>query len=88
MSRPSLNTPHVVYRLFGESDELLYIGCSARLGRRLKDHHGKPWWNQVVRFTFTDSMPMLVALRAESKAIATENPRFNINLRGPKQVPA
>jgi predicted GIY-YIG superfamily endonuclease len=47
MSRPSLNTPHVVYRLFGESDELLYIGCSARLGRRLKDHHGKPWWNQV-----------------------------------------
>lgn len=68
-----------VYRLFGDNDELLYVGCTAYLAERLATHRQqKPWWREVRRYTATSYWPRAEALKAEWEAIQTERPKYNV----------
>lgn len=67
-----------LYRIFGADDELLYIGVAWNLGYRFATHQRKPWWPEVRRLTFEVHSDRNAALRAETLAIAEENPKYNI----------
>lgn len=79
-----------LYRMYDGSGELLYVGISTNLDRRLGNHvAGKPWWPQVVQITVEHHRNRVLAEIAERNAIATEKPRWNIihNLPGAKPHP-
>lgn len=68
-----------LYRLFGQQDELLYVGIASNPGRRFEQHaKDKPWWSDVERVTLEHRKDRKEALAAESAAIAAEQPRYNI----------
>lgn len=71
-----------VYRVFDAADRLLYVGCSVAVDARLNQHaQSADWWlyqDRIERETFATRNE---ALAAESEAIATEHPRWNINGR-------
>jgi predicted GIY-YIG superfamily endonuclease len=68
-----------LYRFFNPTGELLYIGITNRVPRRL-DEHGddKPWYLEVARVTVEHHTDRHAALRAEKNAIKAERPRYNI----------
>lgn len=75
----STNEPHVLYRLFDTSDNLLYIGITNDPELRWKQHGKvKNWWRQVatIRVEHFDSRDD--ALAAEKAAIKAEKPRWNV----------
>lgn len=70
---------HILYRLYDDADQLLYIGItSGPLYQRLIGHaRVQPWWDEVARCT-TETHPTRKALTwAEWEAIDTERPRYN-----------
>src|SRR5690606_35262641 len=78
---PPPMTPTVsLYRFFSRSNELLYIGITNRIPRRL-DEHGddKPWYLEVARVEVEHHPDRHAALRAEKNAIHAERPRYNIH---------
>ncbi len=73
---------HVVYHLYGEDREVLYIGCSYNLAQRLRYHTNAGWWPYVL---FADWR--LLESRADAKAAEKEDiqrlrPFFNIQGTG------
>lgn len=74
-----MNPTVSLYRFFDHSNELLYIGITNRIPRRL-DEHGddKPWYLEVARVEVEHHPDRHAALRAEKDAIKTERPRYNI----------
>ena len=59
--------------------ELAYIGITCNpLGRFSKHHCQKEWWKLVDRIDIEWFSSRHEALRAESEAIASEMPRYNI----------
>jgi predicted GIY-YIG superfamily endonuclease len=69
---------HVLYRLFGAEEKLLYVGITNHIGRRFRTHaEAQPWWPDVVdcRTEFHRSRAELEA--AERTAIRTEHPLHN-----------
>lgn len=67
-----------LYRFFNSGDELLYVGVTIRLDRRLSEHRRADRWGAVVRVT-TELFPSAVDAReAELVAIRTERPRWNV----------
>jgi hypothetical protein len=44
---PAVGCTEYVYLLFGEQDELVYVGRSFRPADRFTKHRRKPWWPQV-----------------------------------------
>lgn len=85
MSRPisigqaSLNDrPHALYRFFDRSDVLLYVGITADLPKRFKDHRKeKPWWTQISTIKIEPHESRSAVLEAEAEAIRTEQPLYN-----------
>ena len=74
-----------VYRLFGKSDVLLYVGVANRPPERLGTHLSlKRWWPQVVRNTVEWFPTRREALLVERQAILNENPLYNILIPGPE----
>lgn len=72
--------PCFVYRLFGENDDLLYVGISDEPSVRLFQHAmDKPWWSDVKHGTVLPCATRVEALREEARAIAMEIPRHNIS---------
>lgn len=72
-------TPHCLYRIWGECGELLYIGETSDITRRLREHSKRqPWWHEVRGHTHEPFQNEAEALKAELHAIRTENPRYNI----------
>lgn len=67
-----------VYRCFGTGGQLLYIGTTGRLGRRLAAHAEKIWFLEVRGMTFEWYPDEDSALRAERAAIHIEQPKYNI----------
>lgn len=68
-----------LYRIWGESDLLLYIGVSNDFGTRWKQHaKHQPWWDEMRRLTadelFDDRDD---AEDAEKAAIKAEKPKYN-----------
>jgi hypothetical protein len=71
--------PTSIYRLFNEAGELLYVGITHRRYYRLHEHAAtKPWWDEVATATFQHVLTRRAAIDAETKAIADENPRYNV----------
>lgn len=66
-----------VYRCFSDSGELLYIGYSGELGKRLAAHAQKLWFTQVRGITLEWYTDELDARNAERRAIHVEHPKYN-----------
>ena len=72
---------YAVYRCFSGAGELLYVGESGELGKRLAAHAQKAWFVQVRGITLEWYVDELDALNAERRAIHVEQPRYNIQGR-------
>ena len=60
------NQPHALYRFFDRTDVLLYVGITANLPTRMKNHSkGKPWWTQIHNITIEHFDTRQDALDAE-----------------------
>jgi len=69
---------HTLYRLFGGTGELLYIGRTISPRLRLKQHEAtKDWWDEVAFITLKKFGTLEELSDAEFTAINTENPKFN-----------
>ena len=69
---------YAVYRCYSDGGQLLYVGVTGRVGRRLGDHIQKAWFTQVRGMTFEWYMEELDALNAERRVIQVEHPKYNI----------
>lgn len=75
-----MTAPTSLYRLFDSDDRLLYIGISLRLAGRIGQHrHAKEWWAEVARISVEHFATRREAAAAESAAITTERPAYNIS---------
>lgn len=71
--------PHYVYRLIGEDEALLYVGCSVDPAARLASHRiDRPWSDLIARQDVEGPFSRCDALAREARAISTERPRFNV----------
>lgn len=68
---------HAVYRMFGHTGELLYVGKTGHL-HRFDDHAVKRWFPLVGRIVLEWHDTEASARVAERRAIQTERPRYNI----------
>lgn len=68
-----------VYRCYGADGELLYIGATSDLARRLRDRPRDHWWPDVARITEEWHPTAPSAFAAERLAITAEQPRYNID---------
>ncbi|MFC4588641.1 GIY-YIG nuclease family protein [Sphaerisporangium corydalis] len=81
----SIQVPTTLYRLYGIGDQLIYIGITENLGRRLKRHAlTQRWWHRVVRIEVELYNNRDQADAAESVAIYSENPLMNDRKRNPQ----
>lgn len=69
---------YAVYRCYSDAGELLYVGESGDLGKRLAAHAQKTWFLQVRGITLEWHIEEIDALNAERRAIHVEHPRYNI----------
>jgi len=68
-----------LYRFFDAKGGLLYVGISLSALTRWQNHRGdKTWWADVAETKVEHFPDRGSALIAESRAIAAENPRFNV----------
>lgn len=69
----------IIYRLYDEAGDLLYIGTTRRwLVDRLTAHrNAKPWWSEVSHVTIEPQRTPWGALDVERAAIRDERPRYN-----------
>jgi hypothetical protein len=73
------NGPTSLYRLHDAQGGLLYVGIAGNPGRRFQEHAGtKPWWGQVRWVHVEHYETRTEAEAAETKAIRTERPRYNV----------
>jgi hypothetical protein len=72
---------YAVYRCYSDGGELLYVGETGDLGKRLADHAKKLWFVQVRGITLEWYADELEALKAERRAIHVEHPKYNIQHR-------
>jgi predicted GIY-YIG superfamily endonuclease len=72
---------HAVYRCYSDLGELLYVGTTGHLGRRLAAHVEKAWFLQVRGITLEWYPDELEALAAERRIIHVEHPKFNVQHR-------
>lgn len=71
-----------MYRIYDGDDQLLYIGITVDIKTRLNHHRKKPWWQEVARIDVDDAyLDRASALEAETLAIGTENPTWNVRKR-------
>lgn len=72
------NETTILYRHFGSSGELLYVGISISALRRITEHRGtSSWFSSVVKIELERFETRDIALQAERVAISAENPLFN-----------
>lgn len=67
-----------LYRWYDSNGELLYVGISSNAAFRAVQHETtKAWWSETATCRVEHFADRLEAERAETEAIASENPRFN-----------
>lgn len=72
---------HYVYRVYDSESRLIYVGCTGNLPQRLQVHgYGyTAWWNSQATKVAAKVYPSkAIAREAESSAIRSERPRWNI----------
>jgi predicted GIY-YIG superfamily endonuclease len=73
-----------LYRLYDDSDVLLYIGATNNAAVRWAKHAAeKPWWGDVRRQDITWFADRPTALKAEKEAIRREQPKYNLEHTAP-----
>jgi predicted GIY-YIG superfamily endonuclease len=77
MNSPYDNEPHAVYRIFGDADQLLYVGRSRHPKSRLGQHKRGPWRAEIRRHELTWYPDKDDATVAERLAIYAEHPAHN-----------
>lgn len=79
MSDSAAETRTALYRFYDAREALLYVGITDDPWRRWREHvREKPWYPQVKHQATTWYDTEREARRAETRAIRTERPRFNI----------
>lgn len=76
-----------MYRLYDESDAVLYIGSAYEPAKRSRAHRSKPWWPRVVRREDEWHPSREAAYVAETEAIKETLPPGN-KISGPGAVAA
>jgi hypothetical protein len=75
--------PSVVYRFYDDEEQLLYVGCTNNVGRRMAEHFPPQcqpggWHAEVARVEMSTPCPdRRSAVEAESRAILIEGPLYN-----------
>src|SRR5215469_10758085 len=69
---------HAVYRCYSDHGELLYVGTTGQLGKRLAAHAQKVWFLQVRGITLEWYLDEFEAGAAERRAIHVEHPKYNV----------
>lgn len=73
-----LTAPTFVYRLKAADGSLLYVGCSANPGARLREHQrAQPWAERIATMDVETHPSRADALAAEAAAIKAETPAYN-----------
>jgi predicted GIY-YIG superfamily endonuclease len=72
---------YVVYRFFSDQGQLLYVGETGDLGKRLAGHAEKLWFVQVRGITLEWYADEQEALKVERRAIHVEHPKYNVQHR-------
>lgn len=71
--------PQVLYRMFDEAGALLYVGVSMNVAQRFAAHRAvKDWWGDIRQITLEHHAARNDVLQAETLAIRTELPRYNL----------
>lgn len=74
--------PGYVYRCFDDSGRLIYVGSSVNVEQRMAHHRAMSWWHsQVVRVDCQEFCTIDLARAAETLAIRSESPRWNVRDR-------
>lgn len=69
----------VIYRLYSDPGDLLYVGCTIDPWTRLRAHgRRQPWWDEVTAAEVLWLPSMELAADVEQQAIWTEHPIYNI----------
>jgi predicted GIY-YIG superfamily endonuclease len=66
-----------LYRIYNQDGELLYVGITDDLGRRLTEHTNKEWWPEASYFLLHEYQSRREALVHEYVAIHDEWPLFD-----------
>jgi predicted GIY-YIG superfamily endonuclease len=75
--------PQYLYRFRDNRDVLIYIGISDDWSRRVREHwHTKPWAADIRSIMLETHTSRTAALAAESAAIRTEHPLYNVMHNG------
>ena len=71
---------YTLYRLYDQDNILLYVGRSSSAMVRIMSAHRneKPWFKDSLYATFEHFDSLQDSIAAETHAIATENPKYNI----------
>jgi predicted GIY-YIG superfamily endonuclease len=81
------NGPTYVYRMYGTNDELLYVGITNHLSRRMEvhftwKHHKKEWAGEVI-YMKAELFPCRDSAKwAERQLVQRNVPKYNVLLRG------
>jgi predicted GIY-YIG superfamily endonuclease len=71
-----------LYRLYGDDQRLIYLGIAIDVAARFKQHSKRVWWSRVGAATVEEFATRREALTAETAAIRSEGPQFNIAQAG------
>lgn len=71
-----MSAPHYVYVL-QSATEVVYVGCTSNIGKRLSEHQRKPWWPDIITIDIQCYATQRAGLDAERSLIETLNPRYN-----------
>ena len=66
-----------VYRFYA-ADQLVYLGVTGQLPKRLDDHSGRDWWRSCDRLTLAHYPTREEAAAAETVGIRAERPLYNV----------
>lgn len=80
---------NALYRWFNEEGQLLYVGISRQIGRRVKEHSKTAaWFTQAAYMTLEWATDQLELEAMEKKAIQQEGPLHNTTYNHSPQVHA
>lgn len=79
MTRLNESAPTFVYRCYDADGELLYLGISSNVGRRMGEHRTKPWHRFCARLEVSEPMSARDALRLEYRLVRRMQPIFNVD---------
>lgn len=79
--------PYVVYYLFDDELEPVYIGRTANVNQRFAAHSCAPWWRDVAAFSLEFHRLYAQAYNGERQAILDHEPRLNYQRFEPSENP-